>query len=80
MLNYIAFGFMHTMYPISTRTGFWDDVKESVYHSTLSITLNQWNLACHDKLIEGIETSKKIEKDPWVHFPALESTLKERVD
>ena len=46
----------------------------------MNISPNRLNLACLDELIEGIDESKKLGKDPWLHFPALKSILKDRVD
>ena len=37
-------------------------------------------MACLDELIDGIENSESLGKDPWKYFPALKSILKERVD
>ena len=65
-----AFGSTHTLNPISTSTGFCDNLDTAAGSKS--------NLACLDELIEGIE--KAGGEDPWRDFPALKALLKDRVD
>lgn len=66
----LAFGSTHTLNPISTATGFCDNLNDTISSTS--------NLACLDELIVGIEESGGI--DPWRNFPALRALLKDRVD
>ena len=67
----LSFGSTHTLNPISTATGFCDNLKDTV-------SSKRNDLACLDELIEGIEKSGG--KDPWRNYPALKALLKDRVD
>lgn len=81
LLFFVAFGSTHTINPLSTRTGFCDDINEpGDFIQKLDESNSRSNLACLDELIDGIENSNTIGKDPWLHFPALKSILKDRVD
>lgn len=68
----LAFGSTHTLNPISTSTGFCDNVD---VNDTIS---SRSNLACLDELIDGIEQAGG--EDPWRNYPALKAFLKDRVD
>lgn len=65
-----GFGSTHTLNPISTSTGFCDNLNETF--------TSRNNLACLDELIDGIE--KAGGSDPWKNFSTLKAILKDRVD
>eukprot|EP00551_Chaetoceros_affinis_P007144 CAMPEP_0203668388 /NCGR_PEP_ID=MMETSP0090-20130426/5028_1 /ASSEMBLY_ACC=CAM_ASM_001088 /TAXON_ID=426623 /ORGANISM="Chaetoceros affinis, Strain CCMP159" /LENGTH=987 /DNA_ID=CAMNT_0050532809 /DNA_START=363 /DNA_END=3326 /DNA_ORIENTATION=- len=76
----LSFGSTHTINPVSTKTGFCDDILGKDYTSK-SRAANRSNLACLDELIQGIERRRNEgNDDPWHDFDALKSILKDRVD
>jgi hypothetical protein len=69
----ITFGSTHTLNPISTSSGFCDELDGKDHGSARS------KLACLEELMVGIDETVG-EEDPWENFPTLKAILKDRVD
>ncbi|KAL3929949.1 MAG: hypothetical protein SGBAC_011982 [Bacillariaceae sp.] len=76
----LSFGSTNTMNAVSTSTGFCDDPDSRTRESEEHGGPNSQRLACLDDIAIDIEAASKNGNDPWTHFPALQSFLKDRVD
>lgn len=76
----LSFGSTNTMNAVSTSTGFCDDPDSRTRDSEEHGGPNSQKLACLDDIAVDIEATAKDGNDPWKHFPALKSFLKDRVD
>lgn len=80
----ITFGSTHTINPISSKTGFCDNVEFREWDEEDTARLEKGQhadlrLACLDDIANEVENLNTLQ-DPWKNYPVLKAILRDRVD